>query len=495
MGAIMFKKILVANRGEIAVRILNACREMGIATIAVYESAEQNALHVRLADYSLLLETGFRDRAALLSIAQEQGADAIHPGYGFLAEDPDFVRACTAAGIAFIGPSAQVMETVHDKLGTLQTARANGFRTVETSEVCFDETGMEAVHAEAQRLGYPVVIKSGSGGRGPGEYLVRSPELLSAAVRNSLAEGQTVYGQRSIYLEKAILPVHQIGIQILADQHGHIVHLGDREGLLQPNSRKIIEESPAPCLTPAQRQHINETALSLAQLFHYDHLGTVEFLVDADGQFYFTEIKGRLQAEHALTELCARIDLVREQIRAAAGETLSLSQDDVHLDGVAMLCRINAEDPLNRLMPSPGRVEKLRLPAGMGVRVDTYLEAGAQVPEAYGSLIAKLAVWGSTRDAALARLLRALEDFVIAGIPTNIPHIQRIAQSESFAQAAYAGVILPGNGVHAGPDERYHRDAAVAAAVLFALRQRMVNPTQPERVQTGWHRSSRRLAD
>jgi acetyl-CoA carboxylase biotin carboxylase subunit len=487
----MFNKILIANRGEIAVRIIQTCREMGIATLAVYEAADRGSLHVRLADEAAEID-GFLQPELLIKIAKENHADAIHPGYGFLAEIPAFIRACEDAGITFIGTPADVLEAVYPKLNALARAQQAGIRTVTHSPAAYDATDIDALNAEAEKLGFPLVLKSCSGGRGPGERIARTASRLEEAVRSAQAEAFAFFGNRCIYLEKAILPAHQVGVQILADQHGNIVHLGEREGSLLYGNRKLIEESPAPSLNQAQREQIWHCAIEIARLFNFVGAGTVEFLVDKDGNAYFTEIKARIQTEHPITELRTRLDLIREQIRIAAGEPLSVIQESIPLAGWAMLCRINAEDPQNRFMPSPGKLKRVRLPSGMNVRVDTYVDSGTEIPSAYDPLIAKLSVWGSDRDSCLRRLQRALGEFLLEGTPNNLPYLMRIVHAPAFIQGEYS-TDAPTKLMRDDTTETTLRDLAAAAAVLYLRRNLVSRPVTPIRVHSGWHRDSRRL--
>ncbi|HEX6383741.1 MAG TPA: biotin carboxylase N-terminal domain-containing protein [Anaerolineae bacterium] len=493
----MFEKVLIANRGEIAVRIIQTCREMGIGTIALYEAPDQNSLHVRLADECVLLEApgGFLNQQAILDIAREKGADAIHPGYGFLAERPDFVQACQAAGITFIGPPASAMTLVNNKIETLRRARAAGFATVEHTSARFGAGELAALRQAADDLGYPLVVKSCRGGRGRAERLVRAPDQLDQAVRRAQAEAHAVFGDRHLYLEKAIIPAHQVGVQVLGDQHGHLIHLGEREGSLLVSNRKVIEESPAPCLSPTLGQLLCQTAVELARLFNYQNAGTVEFLVDESGRFYFCEIKARLQVEHPLTEARARVDLVREQIRIAASESIDLQQDEIQLNGWSMLCRINAEDPRHHFLPSPGRLRRVRLPIGPEVRLDTYIYSGCDVPAAYDPLIAKLTVWDRDRALCRQRIQRALEDLVLIGTATNLPLLQRVLGEPDFVGGAYSTEFLAHPFTQAPEPACHLRDLAVAAAILYMQRNQVFDPVVPERLQTGWHRNSRRLPE
>lgn len=491
----MFTKILIANRGEIAVRIIRACREMGIATIALYEPSDKSSLHIRLADECVQLDspTDFFDADRLIAIAQGHQAQAIHPGYGFLAEEASFIAACDAAAITFIGPPAEVVTRVRNKIGTLQRARAAGYPTITHSETAFTEHEYVALEQTAHQIGYPLVVKSCRGGRGAGERLVHNPNKLAETVRRAQAEAQAVFGHKQVYLEKAILPAHQVNVQILGDGYGNLIHLGEREGSLQVGSRKLIEESPAPSLNEEQRQKLWQTALELGRLFHYQNIGTVEFLVDSVGNFYFTEFKARLQVEHPITEARTRINMVREQIRLAAGEPLAWKQEDVHCQGYAMLARINAEDPWNHYLPSPGHLQRVRWPGGHGVRVDTYVQSGSDVPAAYDPLIAKLTAWGNERQTCALRLRCALEDSKLIGTPTNLPLLQRILHSPQFLAGEYNTEFLYHPFTSDERSEGYYRDLAAIMAVLYLQRNETFQPVHSPRQASGWHQESRRL--
>jgi acetyl-CoA carboxylase, biotin carboxylase subunit len=489
----MFKKILIANRGEIAVRIIQTCREMGIQTLAVYEAADRGSLHVRMADEAVEIEAGgFLKPEVLVKVATQYCADAVHPGYGFLAEIPEFIRACTAAGVTFIGTPAAVLDNAHPKLNALAVAEKAGIPTVTHSPDSYDETQTAALNAEAEKLGFPLVIKSCSGGRGPGERLARTPAKLEEAVRSAQAEAFAFFGSRCVYLEKAIIPVHQVSVQILADKHGNVVHLGEREGSLLYGNRKLIEESPAPSLDQTQREQMWQNAVQIAKLFKFEGAGTVEFLVDKEGTFYFTEIKARIQTEHPITELRTGLDLIAEQIFIAAGEPLSVTQADIRLTGWAMLCRINAEDPQNRFMPSPGKIERIRLPGGSNVRVDTYADSSTEIPGTYDPLFAKLSVWGSDRKACLRRLQRALGEFLVEGMPTNLPYLTRIVHAPAFIEGEYS-TNAPTKLMREDTPGATLRDLAAIAAVLYLRRNLISQPVTPTRMQSGWHRDSRRL--
>lgn len=493
----MFRKVLIANRGEIAVRILRACRTLGLETVVLYQSADRGSLHVRLADECVQIDdlAGFTDQQAVLRVALEKGADAIHTGYGFLAEREDFIRACAQAGVTFIGPPAEVVGAARQKLEALQRAEAAGFPTPPRSRISFINGEMEAISAEAERLGYPVVVKSSRGGRGRGERIVWSPERLERATQAAQAEAQAIYGDRSIYLEKLILPAHQIGVQIIGDEDGRVIHLGEREGSLRYGNQKLVEEAPAPCLTPKQRSDLWQIALDVARLFELQNVATVEFLVDEQGQFYFTEIKPRIQIEHPLTEMLSGVDLVMWQMRLAAGEKLELTQETLRLDGWAMQCRISAEDPWRQFMPRPGHLQMVRLPGGPGVRVDTYVYCGCYIPAEYDPLIAKLVVWGASRQDCLSRMRQALRECQLTGTPTNLPLVQRIVEHPDFVDGVYTTDFLP-SPFEEEPvaGEAAYRDLAAIAALTYLRKKRAFLPARPERLMSGWHRDSRRLS-
>jgi len=492
----MFKKILIANRGEIAVRVIRTCREMGIQTVALYETSDRGSLHVRLADECVALPgpQSFMDPAAILAVAQEQGVDAVHPGYGYLAEDAGFIRSCDEAGIAFIGPPAEIVERLRDKIGALETARAAGIPTVVHSPRSFSENEFEGLAAAAEAIGYPVVLKSCRGGRGRGERVVLTAEQLPDIARRAQVETQAVYGNRQLYVERAILPAHQVGVQVLADRYGNLVHLGEREGSVVQSNQKIVEEEPALCLSDERRAELLETALQVARLFEMQNLGTVEFLVDGNGDFYFSEVKPRIQIAHTLAEMLTRIDLVREQIRLEAGEPLNLRQEDLVRRGHAIMCRLQAEDPFHRYLPAPGHLRQVRLPGGAEVRVDAYVYSGADVSPHYDALIAKITAWAPDRATCIDRMRRALEDANISGAPTNLPLLARILRDEAFVRGDYSTDVLSRMEVAPVPEfDRVQRDLAVAAAIIYARRREAFNPQTPDQWSSGWHRSSRQL--
>jgi acetyl/propionyl-CoA carboxylase alpha subunit len=506
-----YRRILIANRGEIAVRIQRTCRSLGIETVALYTAADQYSLHVRLADECVLLASPevFSDPQAILQIAFDTHSDAIHPGYGFLAERADFIKACEAAGITFIGPPAEIVHAVTDKIVVLRRAQQAGFPVIHHSRECYGDQSYEALAAEAEQMGFPVVIKSCLGGRGRGERLVMRPENLRQAVTRAQAESFAVYGQRSVYIEKAIMPAHQINVQILGDAYGQRIHLGEREGSIILGNEKLFEESPAPCLTPTQRQDVLNIALELAALFNLQNASAVEFLVDSSGQIYFTEVKPRIQVEHSLTESLTRLDLVAEQIRLASGEQLGYHQEDIGLQGWSMECRVTAEDPLMGFLPSPGQLQNVRLPGGPELRIDTFVSSGCEISSEYDSLIAKLTVWAPDRETCLGRAQCALEEFKLSGLPTNLPLLQILLAAPPIVKGIYdtnLQVISLADGTGGKSDgsdarlgiessDKLLRDLAVATAVYYLRRNQSVSSELPERLTTGWHRNSRRLPD
>ncbi len=492
----MFRKLLIANRGEIAVRIIRTCREMGIKTLALYQASDQGSLHVRLSDECVQLEAqdGFLDQEEILRIANQKHADAIHPGYGFLAERDDFIRRCDQAGVRFIGPPADVVERVRQKIECIERVKQAGYQTVPHTDCAIDPNDFFAIQKAADNLGYPVIIKSCRGGRGRGSRLVLKPERLLSAVHRAQVKSQRVYNDRSVFLEKAVLYAHQIGVQVIGDNNGSRVHLGEREGSLIYGNQKIIEESPAPSLSTKLRSEIWTAASGIAKLFNLQNVATVEFLVDDQGQYYFTEIKPRIQIEHPLTEMLTRLDLVREQIRLANGEMLGRTQSDISLNGWAMQCRVSAENPWMEYMPTPGYLQDFRYPGGPDVRMDTYLFSGAAVPVEYDPLIAKLLVWGIDRETCLSRFERAINEILFSGIPTNISLIRRMIQQKDFSTGIYStGTSLSDIGPEI-PDEVLVHDLAAIAAIAFIRRKQLQENVLPERLLSGWHRESRRLS-
>lgn len=432
----MFKKILIANRGEIALRILRACKEMRIKTVVVHSTADADSLPVHLADESVCVgppppKDSYLNIPNIISAALITGADAIHPGIGFLSERAVFAEACEAHSIKFIGPSASVMERMGDKATARETMRAAGVPVVPGSNgPVADE--QEALSL-AKKIGFPLLIKAAYGGGGRGIRLVQNEEELSRQLEMARSEAAAAFGSSAIYLEKFVEEPRHIEVQILADERGNVLHLGERECSVQNlRHQKLIEESPAVCLNPDQRRRLGEAAVRAARAIGYTNAGTIEFLVDRRGEFYFMEMNKRLQVEHCVTEMVTGIDIVKEQIRIAAGEKLSFSQKEVHWQGHAIECRINAEDPDNNFAPSAGRIDRVVLPGGYGVRVDTHIFCGYTVPPFYDPLLAKVIVWSHDRPSAIARMQRCLQEMQVEGVKTNIGFQLRILNNAFY---------------------------------------------------------------
>jgi acetyl-CoA carboxylase biotin carboxylase subunit len=434
----MFEKVLIANRGEIALRIHRACREMGIRTVAVHSTADADAMHVRLADEAVCIgpppsRQSYLNIPAILSAATIAGADAIHPGIGFLSENPVFAGMVEEHGFTFIGPAPEHIRLMGDKVAAKDAARSLGIPVVPGSD------GAVANDAEAIQLadrnGYPILVKAAAGGGGKGMKVANAKGEMVEALALARAEAKANFNNDAVYLEKYLSHPRHIEIQILADAHGNVVHLGERDCSLQRRHQKLIEEAPSPALNANQRQRIGEIATAAMRRLGYRSAGTIEFLYQ-DGEFYFIEMNTRLQVEHPVSEMITGIDLVREQIRIATGAPLSFRQEDIAFTGHAIECRINAENP-ETFAPSPGRITDYHAPGGLGVRVDSALYAGYRVPPHYDSLIAKLIVQGATRNECLMRLRRALEEFVIGGVDTSIPLHRRLVTANDFINGAY----------------------------------------------------------
>jgi acetyl-CoA carboxylase biotin carboxylase subunit len=435
----MFRKILIANRGEIAVRIVRACREIGARAVAVYSDADRASLHVRLADEAYPIgpapsRESYLVIEKIIGVAQYAECDALHPGYGFLAENPALARACAAAGVTFIGPSPEAIEQLGSKTAARHLAREAGVATVPGTLDPIDSG--EDLRKIAPSVGFPLVLKAVAGGGGKGMRRVDREAELDAAWREASSEAQNAFGDGRLYLEKYLLRPRHIEMQVLGDQHGHIVHLGERECSVQRRHQKVIEESPSPIMTAELRRAMGEAAVKLARAGRYTNAGTVEFLVDAERNFYFLEMNTRLQVEHPVTEMVLSLDLVKLQIRIAAGEPLPFAQQDVELRGHAIECRIYAEDPDNSFFPSPGKILERRVPSGPGIRLDDGVYAGWTVPNEYDPMLGKLIAWGSDRSEALARLGRALEEYYATGIKTNVSLFRRILASRDFQTGA-----------------------------------------------------------
>jgi acetyl-CoA carboxylase biotin carboxylase subunit len=441
----MFTKVLIANRGEIAVRILRACRDLGVPAVVAYSEADRDSLAVQLADESVCIgpaeaRRSYLNQPAVVSAALITGCDAVHPGYGFLSEDAGFAEVCAAHDLHFIGPRAEVLERFGSKYAVRRMLAANGLPTVPGSRGIV--TDLSDALAQAGEAGYPVLLKPSSGGGGKGMRLVRSPREMETSLPLARSEAQAAFGDDSVYFEKWIEESRHVEVQVLIDQHGNGIHLGERDCSVQRRHQKIIEEGPSPAMSDEARERLRDLAIRAAVAAGYESAGTLEFLLDRDGSFYFIEINCRIQVEHPVTELITGLDIIAEQIRTAAGEPLSVRQEDVQFRGHAIEFRINAEDPNDNFAPQTGQVDTLRLPAGPGVRLDTHLYAGYEIPPFYDSLLAKMIVWGEDREEALARSRRALAEFEIGGIRSNLPFHRGIVENASFLGAEVSTNLL-----------------------------------------------------
>lgn len=432
----MFNKVLIANRGEIAVRIIRACRELGLETVAVFSEADRNALHVRYADEAYLLgpapsRESYLRADKILDVAKKAGADAIHPGYGFLAEREDFAAKCADMGITFIGPKPSSIAAMGDKGKARATVIKAGIPVVPGTEDVGNMTNDDLLNI-APTIGFPLLIKATAGGGGKGMREVRSLEEMPTLLASARREAESAFGDGNVYLEKLVEGARHIEFQIMADSHGNVIHLGERECSIQRRHQKLLEESPSPFLDDELREKMGSVAVKSAQAVDYVNAGTIEFLVDKDRNFYFLEMNTRLQVEHPVTEMVTGVDIVAEQLRVARGRQLSYTQEQIQLKGHAIECRVNAEDPFSSFMPSTGRITHSILPTGPGVRVDTGVYPGFEITPFYDPMIAKLIVWGETRAQAILRMRRALEEYRIVGVRTNIPFHQTLMDSHRF---------------------------------------------------------------
>ncbi len=432
----MFQKILIANRGEIAVRVIRACRDMHISPVAVFSEADADAVHVRLADQAVCIgpaqsSQSYLNISSIIAAALATGAEAIHPGYGFLAENADFARAVVNAGLRFIGPTADAMEVMGSKTSARRAAITAGVAVVPGTVEAL--SSFEEASRTAEQFGYPIMLKASAGGGGKGMRLVTAIAELRSAFDNAQSEAAGAFGDASLYLEKAVERPRHIEIQIFADSQGNVVHLGERECSIQRRHQKVVEECPSAINDPDLRRRMGESAIKIARAVNYTGAGTVEFLVaDATREFYFLEMNTRLQVEHPVTELVTGIDLVREQITVAAGASLSFTQEDIRWTGHAIECRVYAEDPEQNFLPSPGRITALQTPSGPGVRDDSGVALNSEVSIHYDPMISKLAAWGRTREEAIERLRRALDEYYVAGIKTTLPFFREIVRDDEF---------------------------------------------------------------
>ena len=472
----MVTKVLIANRGEIAVRIIRACRELGIQTVAVFSEADRSAMHVRYADEAYWIgpapsRESYLRIDKILDVAKKSGVDAIHPGYGFLAEREEFAQACADAGITFIGPKPSSIAAMGDKAVARATVTKAGIPVVPGTEG-EGSLSNEEIMAVAPQIGFPLLIKATAGGGGKGMREVFSPDDLPQALASARREAESAFGDGNVYLEKLVTGARHIEIQILADTEGNVIHLGERECSIQRRHQKVLEESPSPFVNDDHdlRQRMGEVACKAAAAVGYVNAGTIEFLVDKEKNFYFLEMNTRLQVEHPVTELVTGIDIVKEQIRFTHGRKLSREQHEIELNGWAIECRVNAEDPYNNFMPSTGTVSASIVPTGPGVRVDTFVYSGYTIPRFYDSLISKVICWGETRGEALLRMRRALEEYKIVGVKTNIPFHQNLLDSHRFMAGQFDTRFL---------EERFqmekeaapHSEIAAILATLAAHRQ------------------------
>jgi acetyl-CoA carboxylase biotin carboxylase subunit len=479
----MFKRILIANRGEIAVRIIRACREMGIESVAVFSDVDRRALHVRKSDHAYHIGPATASESYLnidkiLDVAKKSGAEAIHPGYGFLSENAKFARACRDAGVKFIGPTPESMEMMGSKTRARQNMKKAGVPFVPGSEKGMEYEDTAKMAAE---IGYPVMLKAAAGGGGKGMRLVHKPEDLKSAFENARSESQRAFGDDEVYIEKAIVNPRHIEMQVFGDEHGNVVYLGERECSVQRRHQKVLEEAPSPIVDPDMRRRMGDVAVRVAKAANYQNAGTVEFLADQEKNFYFLEMNTRLQVEHPVTEFITGIDLVHLQFRVAAGEPLPFKQEDISVRGHAIECRVYAEDPDNNYMPSPGTITRLISPSGPGIRRDSGMYEGWNVPIEYDPLLAKLVGYAETREQAIQRLERALYEYFVGGIKTNISLFRRILQDPDFRagklDTGFLDRLLKDKHVHT--DERRELIAAVAAGIFASMDPKQTFPGEP----------------
>jgi acetyl-CoA carboxylase biotin carboxylase subunit len=470
----MFEKVLIANRGEIAVRVVRACHALGVRTVAVYSDADRQGLHVRYADEAYPIGPALARKSYLrieriIEAAQVSGAEAIHPGYGFLAENPQLAAACDEAGIVFIGPAAGAISAMGDKVRARQVMQEAGVPTVPGSRLWLQNGELLAT---AEDIGFPLFVKAAAGGGGKGMRLVLSSKDLEHSLEAARREAEKAFGDERLYLERAIQNARHIEIQILADQHGNVIHLGERECSIQRRHQKLIEEAPSPAVNEELRQRMGQVAIKAAKAVGYTNAGTVEFLLDKDGSYYFLEMNTRLQVEHPITESITGIDIVKEQLRIAAGKKLHFAQSDLKFQGHAIECRITAEDPFSSFLPATGRIVRLFQPNGPGIRVDSGIHQGSEISLYYDPLLAKLIAWGGTRHQAIRRMRSALREFRIIGIPSSIPFHQWVMDNDAFQRGEYDTSFLQDQFSLGEPERESHRHLAALVATLVSHKQR-----------------------
>lgn len=441
----MFKKVLIANRGEIAVRVIRACRELGIHTVAVYSTADKNALHAKIADEAVCIgpaasKDSYLNVRAIISACEITGADAVHPGFGFLSENPSFAKTCEKCGITFIGPRAHSIEMLGDKAQAKETMKEAGVPVIMGSDGAI--SNIHAAHTLAAELGYPVMVKASAGGGGRGIRIVRSDEELEAQMTAAKQEALACFGNDEIYIEKFIENPKHIEIQILADNYGDVIYLGERDCSMQRRNQKVLEEAPSPIMTEELRIKMGEAAVRAAKVCGYRNAGTIEFLVDKNGSFYFMEMNTRIQVEHPITEAVTGVDLVKQQLLIAFGERLSIKQEDIKYSGHAIECRINAENPALGFRPSPGVINSLHIPGGPGIRVDSAVYQGYEISPYYDSMIGKLIVHGANREEAIAKMTWALSEFIVDGVATNIDFQLKLIRTDAFLKGDYDNGFL-----------------------------------------------------
>lgn len=431
----MFKKILIANRGEIAVRIIRACNELGISTVAVYSEADKNSLHVKMADESYCIgksspKDTYLNINSIINIALHTKAEAIHPGYGFLSENAEFAKTCEEFNMNFIGPNYTIIEKLGDKSNAKETMKKASVPIVPGSDGEIKSVD-ESVKV-AEKIGYPVIVKASAGGGGKGMRVAGNKGELITAIKECEKEADSYFGNSAVYLEKYLNHTRHVEIQIIGDNYGNVVYLGERDCTIQRRHQKLVEESPSPALDENLRKRMGEAAVNASKAFKYNSVGTVEFLLNEDNNFYFMEMNTRIQVEHGVTEMVTGIDLIKEQILVSSGKKLSFSQDDIKVNGCAIECRINAEDPYNNFMPCPGKIDEYIASGGIGIRVDSAVYSGYVIPPFYDSMISKLVLWGRNREEAIERMKRALDEFIISGVSTTIPFHRKLMDNKIF---------------------------------------------------------------